>query len=68
MIEVDSVELGRRAMAMAMERLDPWLQDAPPREVCLPIRLEVRASSLGPPAGEMPPALARGGVALAGSG
>jgi LacI family transcriptional regulator len=68
MMEVDSVELGRRAMAMAMERLNPRLRDAPPREVCLPIRLEIRASSLGPPAAEMPPALARGGVALAGPG
>ena len=45
MIGMDAEELGRRAMALALERLDPRTEGLPARTVLLPLRLAVRASS-----------------------
>lgn len=45
MIHVDGAELGRRAIEMALERLDPTMRQVSPREVLLPTRLVVRGST-----------------------
>ncbi len=55
MIQVDGAELGRRAIEMALARLDPGMRQAPPREVLLPTRLAVRGST--DPSIGMPPEL-----------
>ncbi len=47
MIEIDGRGIGRQAVEMALERLQPEMREAPPREVFVPPCFTVRASSVG---------------------
>lgn len=54
-IEVDGDELGRRAIEMAIERIEQEASLPPVRDVYLPVRLVVRASTADVWAGSDPP-------------